>query len=359
MRTITLGRTGLLVSRVAFGTWQLGGDWGATDSDAAVAAIRRAADLGVNFFDTAHAYGFGASERLLAEALKGRVRDELVIATKGGLRPEGSGVGRDASATLIRTGLEESLRALDTDYVDLFQVHWPDPKTPFEETAENTDQARRRREGPPRGRVQLRRRTDREIQRHAARRNPAAALPPLPSGHRSRDPAPYAAASTAHRGLGLWTLACGLLGGHLQPDTECCRTTGDPKNAMFHEVPPTSGISSGRVTVWRLATEELGVTLAPAGRGVDVGEPGGPRRNRRHAEPEAHRRGHSRRGDRPQRRGDAADRADHEREHTRRRPFARSHVISNTGMGTEDLTQEESERERLSLVRNGRAGSSS
>lgn len=135
MRTITLGRSGLDVSRVAFGTWQLGGDWGPTDEGAAVAAIRRAIEGGVTLFDTAQAYGFGESERLLAKALRIRPRDELVIATKGGLRRSGSGVSRDASPDWIRRGVEESLEALETDYIDLYQVHWPDPNVPFEETA--------------------------------------------------------------------------------------------------------------------------------------------------------------------------------------------------------------------------------
>jgi aryl-alcohol dehydrogenase-like predicted oxidoreductase len=135
MRQIRLGQTDLVVSRIAFGTWQLGGEWGTTDEAAAIAAIRRAADRGVTIFDTAQGYGFGASERLLARALEGRARDEVVIATKGGLRPAGDGIVRDASPEWIRKGVEESLRALGTDYVDLYQVHWPDPRTPFEETA--------------------------------------------------------------------------------------------------------------------------------------------------------------------------------------------------------------------------------
>jgi aryl-alcohol dehydrogenase-like predicted oxidoreductase len=135
MRQISLGRSDLVVSRVAFGTWQLGGEWGATDESAAIAAIRRAADRGVTLFDTAQAYGFGASERLLARALEGRARDQVVIATKGGLRQAGDGIVRDASPEWIREGLEESLRALATDYVDLYQVHWPDPKIPCCETA--------------------------------------------------------------------------------------------------------------------------------------------------------------------------------------------------------------------------------
>jgi hypothetical protein len=136
MNRVRLGRSDLRVSPIAFGTWQLGGDWGATDENAAIAAIRHAADSGINFFDTAQGYGFGASERLLARALSGRPRDQVVIATKGGLRPTpGGGVARDASPAWVKKGVDESLRALGTDYVDLYQVHWPDPNTPFSETA--------------------------------------------------------------------------------------------------------------------------------------------------------------------------------------------------------------------------------
>jgi aryl-alcohol dehydrogenase-like predicted oxidoreductase len=135
MEQTKLGRSGLVVSRIAFGTWQLGGEWGSTDEAAAVAAIRRAADHGVTLFDTAQGYGFGASERLLAKALDGR-RDDLVVATKGGLRPTfGGGVARDGSPEWIRHGVEESLRALGAESIDLYQLHWPDPATPFEETA--------------------------------------------------------------------------------------------------------------------------------------------------------------------------------------------------------------------------------
>jgi aryl-alcohol dehydrogenase-like predicted oxidoreductase len=143
MKQTTLGRSNLQVSRVAFGTWQLGGDWGATDEEAAVAAIRHAADQGINFFDTAQGYGFGASEQLLARALEGRPRDEVIIATKGGLRPSPrGGVERDASSEWIRRGVEDSLKALGTEYIDLYQVHWPDPKTPFEQTAQALSELR-------------------------------------------------------------------------------------------------------------------------------------------------------------------------------------------------------------------------
>jgi aryl-alcohol dehydrogenase-like predicted oxidoreductase len=138
MKTTTLGRSGLRVSRIAFGTWQLGGDWGRFDEDAAVSAIRRARELGVNFFDTAQAYGFGASERILGEALRDeltRDRDELVIATKGGLRQTDSGLVRDASPEWLRRGVDASLAALGIDHIDLYQVHWPDPAVPAGETA--------------------------------------------------------------------------------------------------------------------------------------------------------------------------------------------------------------------------------
>jgi hypothetical protein len=122
---------------VAFGTWQLGGDWGNFDEDAAIAAIRHAYELGVNLFDTAQAYGFGKSEEVLGKALRGELasnRDQVIIATKGGINP-GSDRPRDARRAWLRSGVESSLRALDVDYIDLYQVHWPDADTPAEETA--------------------------------------------------------------------------------------------------------------------------------------------------------------------------------------------------------------------------------
>src|ERR1700737_4257426 len=133
MKTTTLGRSGLIVSRIAFGTWQLGGDWGHFDEDAAITAIRRARELGVNFFDTAQAYGFGAPEQILGKALRDELiseRDELVIATKGGLRQTDSGLVRDASPEWLRRGVDASLTALGVDYIALYKVHWPAPPAP-------------------------------------------------------------------------------------------------------------------------------------------------------------------------------------------------------------------------------------
>ena len=133
--------TDLEVFPIAFGTWQLGGDWGRFDEDEAVAAIRQARDLGVNLFDTAQGYGFGASERVLGKALRDELdnhRNEVVIATKGGLRMtggQGRGLVRDSSPEWLRKGVDSSLEALGVDHIDVYQVHWPDSKIPFAETA--------------------------------------------------------------------------------------------------------------------------------------------------------------------------------------------------------------------------------
>jgi aryl-alcohol dehydrogenase-like predicted oxidoreductase len=140
MDRVRLGMTDLEVSPICFGTWQLGGDWGDVDEREATAAIRHALDVGINMFDTAQAYGFGASERLLGRALAPELRtrrDAVVIATKGGLRPDGSvGIVRDASPAWLREGVEQSLRALGVDHIDLYQLHWPDPAVPLSDTAE-------------------------------------------------------------------------------------------------------------------------------------------------------------------------------------------------------------------------------
>jgi aryl-alcohol dehydrogenase-like predicted oxidoreductase len=139
MDQVTLGRTGLQVSPIAFGAWQLGGEWGEFDQPEAIAAVRHARELGINLFDTAQAYGFGASERFLGRALRHELearRDDVVIATKGGLRLGDDGLVRDSSPAWLRSGVEESLRALGVDYLDIYQLHWPDPDVPFAETAE-------------------------------------------------------------------------------------------------------------------------------------------------------------------------------------------------------------------------------
>jgi aryl-alcohol dehydrogenase-like predicted oxidoreductase len=142
MEYTQLGGRGPKVSRIAFGNWSAGGDWGSVDRAAAIAATRAALDLGITLFDTARAYGFGAAEEVLGEALRPEItsaRESVFIATKGGLRDEGGLPARDSSPTALRRDLELSLRALGTDHVDLYQVHWPDPATPIAETAQALD----------------------------------------------------------------------------------------------------------------------------------------------------------------------------------------------------------------------------
>jgi aryl-alcohol dehydrogenase-like predicted oxidoreductase len=137
MKTTRLGKTELQVSRIAFGTWQVSGEWGSYDTEKAQQAIRHAHELGVNFFDTAQAYGFGEAEEVLANALRHELdhaRDSVVIATKGGINP-GSDSPRDSSREYLRSGVEASLRAMKIDHIDLYQIHWPDEQTPFEDAA--------------------------------------------------------------------------------------------------------------------------------------------------------------------------------------------------------------------------------
>ena len=141
MRYTRLGQTDLNVSVLALGTWAFGGEWGPVDKGDARDAVNRALDQGITVFDTAQAYGFGVSERLLSDSLWPLVRrDEVIVATKGGLRMDGSKLVRDASARWLRAGVEASLRNLATDYIDLYQLHWPDAATPAEETAVVLDQ---------------------------------------------------------------------------------------------------------------------------------------------------------------------------------------------------------------------------
>src|SRR5262245_17501365 len=132
------GNTGMRVSTICFGTWAFGGEWGEQDLSANKAAVRKALDLGINFFDTAQGYGFGVAEQFLSQALQPELhtkRHEVVLATKGGLREAGNQLVRDSSKTWLRQGLESSLRALGTDYIDLYLIHWPDPTRPMEEVA--------------------------------------------------------------------------------------------------------------------------------------------------------------------------------------------------------------------------------
>ncbi len=133
---VNIPRTQLKVSRVALGTWAMGGwMWGGTDRRESVATIHAALDQGINLIDTAPVYGFGVSEEIVGAALEG-VRSRAVIATKTGVQWLDGKVYRNATRARIMQEIDDSLRRLRTDYIDIYQVHWPDPLVPIEETAE-------------------------------------------------------------------------------------------------------------------------------------------------------------------------------------------------------------------------------
>jgi aryl-alcohol dehydrogenase-like predicted oxidoreductase len=259
MQQVRLGRSGLVVSRLAFGTWQLGGDWGATDERRAIDAIRRAADLGVTLFDTAQGYGFGQSERLLTKALDGRARDQVVVATKGGLRPAGRGVVRDASPAWIRKGVDDSLQALGRDHIDLYQVHWPDPATPFEDTAatlaELVSEGKVRHVGVSN--------FDVEQMQHFSATLPVETLqPPYHLFRRGIEETilPY----TAAHDIGVLVygpLAHGLLGGRLGPHTVFPAGDWRASSDVFHGDAYRRNLAVVS-KLERLAVSELGVSLS-------------------------------------------------------------------------------------------------
>jgi aryl-alcohol dehydrogenase-like predicted oxidoreductase len=138
LESIDIPGTSLHVSRVALGTWAMGGwMWGGTDERESIATIRAALDQGINLIDTAPAYGFGVSEEIVGKALaEGGLRSQAIIATKVGLEWRDGRVYRNATRDRIMREVDDSLRRLRTDYIDIYQVHWPDPLVPIEETAE-------------------------------------------------------------------------------------------------------------------------------------------------------------------------------------------------------------------------------
>jgi methylglyoxal reductase len=150
METRRLGTSDLQIHPVVLGAWAIGGSmWGGQDDQRSIDAIAASIDAGVNLIDTAPVYGLGKSEELVGRAIRGR-RDKVLIATKCGLiwdRPEGTlrftmvdvdesrrPVHYDMSPAAVRRGVEESLRRLQTDVIDLLQIHWPDPAIATEDT---------------------------------------------------------------------------------------------------------------------------------------------------------------------------------------------------------------------------------
>src|SRR5271170_3820564 len=132
METRQFGQTGISVSALGFGCWEIGGGYGSIEETEFIKAVNRALDLGINCFDTAEAYGFGASEKSLAKALGSR-RKEAVITTKFGVGYPDKPNYRDSTRQRVTESIDKSLKALNTDYVDVYLIHWPDRITPFEE----------------------------------------------------------------------------------------------------------------------------------------------------------------------------------------------------------------------------------
>src|SRR6478672_6077367 len=130
--------TSLRVSRIGVGTWAIGGwMWGGSDDAQSIETIQAALAHGVNLIDTAPVYGFGHSEEVVGRALaEGGLRSRALIATKVGLEWKDGKVFRNASRERINREIEDSLRRLKTDHIDIYQVHWPDPLVAIEETAE-------------------------------------------------------------------------------------------------------------------------------------------------------------------------------------------------------------------------------
>jgi aryl-alcohol dehydrogenase-like predicted oxidoreductase len=138
MEYIRIPHTELNVSRIALGTWAIGGwMWGGNEDQTSLATIRRAIDKGITLIDTAPVYGFGHSEEIVGKAIQGYVdRDKVFISTKTALEWDNGKVRRNASPERIFKEIDDSLRRLQTDYIDIYFVHWPDPVETIEKTAE-------------------------------------------------------------------------------------------------------------------------------------------------------------------------------------------------------------------------------
>ena len=145
MEQITIGKSGVTTSRIGLGTWAIGGwMWGGSEEARSIATIQSAVERGVTLIDTAPVYGFGQSEEIVGKAMaEGGLRDKVQLATKVGLAWKDGKPYRDSSPRRICLEIEESLRRLRTDVIDLYQVHWSDLETPIEQTARTLEDLRR------------------------------------------------------------------------------------------------------------------------------------------------------------------------------------------------------------------------
>ena len=141
MKYRQLGTSDLRVSTVGMGTWALGNDfWGAVDDNESIRALQAGIDAGITFIDTAPAYGAGHAEEVVGRAIQGR-HDEVTIGTKVGIIRTADDFVRNLKADSVRQEVEDSLRRLGVETIDLYQIHWPDPKTPMDETMTELNKA--------------------------------------------------------------------------------------------------------------------------------------------------------------------------------------------------------------------------
>ncbi len=138
METTKIANTGIEASRIGLGTWAIGGKmWGGTNEEDSIKTIHAALDKGISLIDTAPAYGLGESEELVGKAVEQYGgRNNIVLSTKAGLNwTDEGGMYRDGTEARIQKEVEDSLRRLRSDYIDIYHVHWPDPEINMEETA--------------------------------------------------------------------------------------------------------------------------------------------------------------------------------------------------------------------------------
>jgi aryl-alcohol dehydrogenase-like predicted oxidoreductase len=218
MELISIGNSGLTTSRVGLGTWAIGGwMWGGTDEARSIATIRAAVEQGITLIDTAPVYGFGRSEEIVGKALAGGLRDSVTIATKVGIAWRDGKPYRDGRRQRVVQEIEDSLRRLRTDVIDLYQVHWPDLQTPLEETARALEDLLR--QGKIRA-IGVSNFSPRQMESFRAVATLDAVQPPYNLFEREieADVLPYAAA-TGLTVLSYGALCRGLLSGRMRADT--------------------------------------------------------------------------------------------------------------------------------------------
>jgi len=131
-----IGNSDLIASSVCLGSWVFGGDvWGEVDDEVSLRVMEEAVEKGVNLIDTAPVYGYGRAEEVIGRVLGGK-KGKVMIATKCGLQGKGMALRPNLSVKFIREEIENSLRRLNVETIDLYQCHWPDPSTPLQETFE-------------------------------------------------------------------------------------------------------------------------------------------------------------------------------------------------------------------------------